>query len=72
MAGYDAWYEMYPAYPVTIGMAIHPGDVLTGTVTCTDPGSATFTLSLVDHTTGKSFSDGADDERRCRRSPRPR
>ena len=33
VAGYDAWYEMYPLYPVTIDMAIHPGDVLTGTVT---------------------------------------
>jgi hypothetical protein len=54
VVGYDAWYEMYPAGPVTIGMAIHPGDVLTGTVTAT--GSATFTLSLVNHTTGKSFT----------------
>ena len=33
VAGYDAWYEMYPLLPVTIDMPIHPGDVLTGTVT---------------------------------------
>ena len=56
VAGYDAWYEMYPAYPVTIDMAIHAGDVLTGTVTCTDPVGATFELTLVDHTSGASFS----------------
>ena len=53
VVGYDAWFEMYPAYPVTIDMSIHPGDVLTGTVT--ESGAATFTLSLVDHTSGKSF-----------------
>jgi hypothetical protein len=52
--GYDAWYEMYPNYPVTIGMSIHPGDVLTGTVTWSKP--AYFTLSLVDHTTGDTFT----------------
>jgi hypothetical protein len=51
--GYDAWYEMYPNAPVTIGMSIHPGDVLTGSVV--ETGVATFTLSLVNHTTGKSF-----------------
>ena len=52
--GYDAWYEMYPDYPVTIGMSIHPGDVLTGTVTWSKP--AYFTLSLVDHTTSSTFT----------------
>ncbi len=52
--GYDAWYEMYPAAPVTIDMAIRPGDVLTGTVAWTS--SAEFTLSLVNHTTGVSFA----------------
>jgi hypothetical protein len=51
--GYDAWYEMYPNAPVTIGMSIRPGDVLTGSVV--ETGVATFTLSLVNHTTGKSF-----------------
>ena len=53
VVGYDAWYEMYPAGPVTIGMSIHPGDVLTGTVT--ESGVATFTLALSDQTTGKTF-----------------
>jgi hypothetical protein len=56
VAGYDAWYEMYPLYPVTIDMAIHAGDVLTGTVTWAAP--AAFTLTLVNHTTGKSFTTG--------------
>ena len=56
VAGYDAWYEMYPLYPVTIDMAIHPGDVMTGTVTWAQP--ASFTLTLADHTTGDTFSTG--------------
>lgn len=54
VVGYDAWYEMYPDSPVTIGMSIHAGDVLTGTVTCSIP--ASFTLSLVNHTTGATFT----------------
>ena len=53
VAGYDAWYEMYPAAPVTIGMSIHPGDLMTASVT--QSGVATFTLALSDQTTGKSF-----------------
>jgi hypothetical protein len=51
--GYAAWYEMYPGYPVTIGMSIHPGDLMTGAVTWIKP--ATFILSLVNHTTGRSY-----------------
>lgn len=54
VVAYDAWYEMYPDSPVTIGMSIHPGDVLTGTVTWSQ--AATFTMSLVDHTTGATFT----------------
>jgi Peptidase A4 family len=56
VAGYDAWYEMYPLYPVAIDMPIHAGDVLTGTVTFAAP--AAFTLTLVNHTTGDSFTTG--------------
>ena len=51
--GYDAWFEMYPAEPVTVDLSIRPGDVVTGSVV--ETGVATFTLSLVDHTSGKSF-----------------
>jgi hypothetical protein len=54
VTGYDAWYEMFPDAPVTTGMAVHAGDVITATVTLTPP--ATFTLSLVNHTTAESFS----------------
>lgn len=56
VAGYDAWYEMYPLYPVTIDMAIRAGDVLTGTVTWAAP--ASFTLTLVNHTTKVSYTSG--------------
>jgi hypothetical protein len=62
MVLYDAWYEMYPAPPVTIRMIIRPGDVLTGSVVANPvsaPAPATFTLSLVDHTTGVSFTKTA-------------
>ena len=51
--GYDAWYEIYPAGPVSVPLTIRPGDVLTGTVS--SPDGVTFTLSLVDHTSKKSF-----------------
>jgi hypothetical protein len=51
---YDAWYEMYPAVAVSVPLTISPGDVLTGTVDESSPGS--FTLTLADQTSGKSFS----------------
>jgi hypothetical protein len=51
---YDAWFEMYPKFPVTVPLTISPGDVLTGTVTSGSRGA--FTLTLVDRTTGKSFT----------------
>ena len=56
VGGYDAWYEMYPLYPVAIDMAIHAGDAMTGTVTWEQP--ASFTLTLTDATTGDTFSTG--------------
>ena len=56
VAGYDAWYEMYPLYPVTIDMAIHAGDVLTGTVTWAAP--ASFTLTLVNQTRHETYTTG--------------
>ena len=51
---YTAWYEMYPDYPVTIGMPIRPGDVLTATVTWIKP--SIFRLRLDNATTGDSYS----------------
>lgn len=62
-AHYDAWYEMYPDYAhyIYLGhghnrhlMAIRPGDVTTASVTWN--GTTSFTLSLVNETTGRSFS----------------
>jgi hypothetical protein len=49
-ASYSSWYEMYPAYPVTYGDYIAPGDSMTASVT-TD-GSGNFELVLTDATQG--------------------
>jgi hypothetical protein len=46
---YYAWYEMYPALPVTFPNPVRPGDQLAGSVT--DSGG-TFTLNLRDVTRG--------------------
>jgi hypothetical protein len=51
---YDAWFELYPKLPVTIPLTIRPGDSVTGTVTSGSRGA--FTLTLVDHTTGSSYT----------------
>ena len=60
MPQYYAWYEMYPAYPVTItSVPIHYGDSITASVTysgTSTDSSGTFTLSITNITTGKSFS----------------
>jgi len=52
VVSYLAWYEMYPANPVPINLAVHPGDQFTGSVTSL--GSGSFKLFLVNHTTGQS------------------
>ena len=51
---YYAWYEMYPKYPVNLSLAVRPGDSLTGTVSVDSRGR--YTLTLVNNTTGQSFS----------------
>jgi hypothetical protein len=51
---YYAWYEMYPANPVTLSMSIKPGNTITASVTYNSAGK--FVLALKDVTTGKSFS----------------
>ena len=53
-AQYSAWYEMYPKFPVTLGMAVHAGDTFTASVT-TD-GKGNFTLRIHNVTTGANFS----------------
>src|ERR671935_3262765 len=50
---YYAWYELYPAPPVNLSLAVHPGDVISAEVSAS---GSTFTLSLLDQTTGASFS----------------
>ena len=53
-ATYDAWYELYPAPPVTTNMAIRPGDRIAATVVRL--GEKRFRLTLSDATTGARFS----------------
>jgi hypothetical protein len=51
---YYAWYEMYPANPVTISMTIKPGNTITASVTYNS--AKKFVLAIEDVTTGKTFS----------------
>lgn len=51
---YSVWYEMYPKWPVTIKMAIKPGDLMSASVAYT--GKNSFTLTIKNVTTGKSFT----------------
>ena len=48
-AEYSAWYEMYPADPVTYSNTVKPGDVITETVS---EASNKYTLTLKDTTEG--------------------
>jgi hypothetical protein len=50
---YYAWYEMYPKSPVTISMAVHPGDSFTAKVSYS---SGIFTITLSDNTTHATFT----------------
>jgi hypothetical protein len=49
---YYAWYDMYPANPVTFSQTVKPGDVLSTSVTYA--GSNKFTLKISDATQGWS------------------
>ena len=51
---YNAWYEMYPASPVTINYTVCPGDWMSAEVSYIQLGE--FCLSIVDNTQGWSFS----------------
>ncbi len=51
-ATYSAWYEMVPSPPVTVDMAVHPGDHITGKVTVD---GTNVTMSLSNATTGGSY-----------------
>jgi Peptidase A4 family len=50
---YYAWYELYPAPPVNLSLAVHPGDVIAAEVSAS---GSSLTLSLTNQTTGASFS----------------
>ena len=50
---YYAWYELVPAAPVQLNLAIHPGDHITASV---DVSGNNTSFSLTDKTTGQSFS----------------
>jgi len=52
-ASYYAWYELVPAAPVRIDLAVHPGDHISTRVTV--EGTA-VDVSVSNHTTGRSFS----------------
>jgi hypothetical protein len=47
VAEYSAWYEMYPSNPVTLSLAIHPGDTITASVTYSTT-TDEFTLTITD------------------------
>jgi Peptidase A4 family len=51
-ASYYAWYELIPQAPVTLDMAITPGDRMSATVTVN--GTA-VRIQLADHSTGRTF-----------------
>jgi hypothetical protein len=53
---YYAWYEFYPAYPVTItSVPIHPGNTIEASVTYVSA-AVGFKIVLTDVTTGHSYS----------------
>jgi hypothetical protein len=54
---YYAWYEMYPAYPVTIQHTVSVGDKMTGEVSYA---SGVFTLTLIDAGTNGVYGDSTD------------
>jgi hypothetical protein len=57
---YFAWYEMLPAASIPIPtLVVNPGDIITASLSCAGncmPGSQSWTLSMVDETTGGNWS----------------
>ena len=52
-ASYFAWYELVPAAPVKVDLAIHPGDHISSKVSVS---GQQVTMYLSDETTGQSFT----------------
>ena len=48
---YAAWYELYPAAPVTLG-GVSPGDSMSASIT--HDGGSNWTISIADVSTGNS------------------
>ncbi len=53
VAVYSAWYEFYPAAPVTISWSVAPGDHMTASVSAS---GTSFTAKITDVTTGNTKS----------------
>src|ERR1700693_1994501 len=51
---YYAWYELLPAAPVKLSLAIHPGDHIAARVSVS---GSSVTFSLSDQTTGQSYTN---------------
>lgn len=51
---YYAWYELVPAAPVKLGVAIHPGDQISASVLVS---GSNVTVSLTNDTTGSSYTN---------------
>jgi hypothetical protein len=51
---YTAWYELYPAAPVTVG-GVSPGDSMTASIS--QVSGSQWTIAIADITTGNSFSE---------------
>jgi hypothetical protein len=51
---YYAWYEMYPRGSVRVPLTVAAGNVMSGSVTYSSKN--TYTLTITDTTTGKSFT----------------
>jgi len=52
---YEAWYEMYPKFPVVVSLTVNPGDSIKASVYWSRSNSR-FHLTLSDTTTGHSYS----------------
>jgi hypothetical protein len=52
-ASYNAWWEILPAAETPISMSVSPGNSMTASIV---KGSSSWTITIADNTTGKSFS----------------
>jgi len=53
---YSAWYELTPATEVTIdSFSVSPGDLITASISLSDPSTRTWFLEIQDFTDGQSY-----------------